>query len=86
MEKLEAAKELTKRGYEARVVDGIVSINRDPNESSLAKNIRDIMKEIGYEYSWGIKFNKDIRQPSGISDVLEDDTADEDSNEGAEAI
>ena len=78
MEKAQVANELTKRGYDTRVVDGIVRINRDPNTLGIAKEIRDIMKEIGYEYSWGIRLEKGSHMQTeesvnqGVDDMSEE--------------
>ena len=79
MEKAQAANELTKRGYDSRVVDGIVRVNRDPNTPGIAKEIRDLMKDIGYEYSWGIHLEKGLHMQTEESVSQDADDMSEES-------
>lgn len=55
MEKLELVKALTDQGIDAHIEDGIVMIRLSLKEYEKPSMIKKIIKETGYESSWGIR-------------------------------
>lgn len=54
MDKNNAVEELKKRGYEAQKIGGIVMIRVDDGEYKSHATLKKLLKEIGYNASWGI--------------------------------
>lgn len=52
MDKQEVLQELGKRGYKAKIQDGIIYINNNINNF---KKIGKVMAEIGYKGSYGVR-------------------------------
>lgn len=59
MTKDETVKELIARGYEAMNIDGVVLIHVSEKEYENHKPIKKLLKEIGYNASWGVYTSAD---------------------------
>lgn len=52
--KNETVQELIRQGYEALNIDGVVLIKVTDKEYKNPKHIKNLLKEIGYNASWGV--------------------------------
>lgn len=55
MNAAEFAKEMTKYGYQALDESGVVMLTADMPFEKMQKDIRDKVKKLGYDKSWGVR-------------------------------